>query len=66
MTCDAFPEGVPDRFRFGLEMHLTPVESDCGIRFDLDEDLPESCKRIALRMVASAQTGGFAEEKPKT
>ncbi len=55
MRCDAFPEGVPDRFRFGREVHIHPTEGDHGIQFQMAKDLPEACETIALRMVAAKQ-----------
>jgi hypothetical protein len=53
MTCEAFPDGVPDRFRFGHDVHIDPVEGDHGIQFELDPNLPEPCRRIAMRMVVA-------------
>jgi hypothetical protein len=53
MKCDAFPEGVPARFRFGEDGHVDPVEGDHGIQFELAADLPEPSRRVALRLVAA-------------
>jgi hypothetical protein len=53
MTCEAYPDGVPDRFRFGHDVHVDSAEGDHGIQFELAADLPDSCRRIALRMVAA-------------
>ena len=38
MTCDAYPEGVPDRFRFGAEMHVEPAEGDHALQFEMADD----------------------------
>jgi hypothetical protein len=53
MKCDAYPDGVPNRFRYGEELHVDPTEGDHGIQFELAPDLPQPCHRIALRMVAA-------------
>jgi hypothetical protein len=52
MKCDAYPDGVPNRFRYGDELHVDAVDGDNGIQFELAPDLAEPCRRIALRMVA--------------
>jgi hypothetical protein len=51
MKCDAFPDGVPDRFRFGDDMHVESVEGDHGIQFQLADGLPEASREIALDLV---------------
>jgi hypothetical protein len=55
MTCAAFPEGVPDEYRFGREAHVFPVAGDHGIQFEMAPNLPASSRRVALRIVAAAE-----------
>ena len=62
MKCDAFPEGVPNQFRFGSDGHVDPVEGDHGIQFELAPDLPESSRRLALRLVEAHRKWHQVEE----
>ena len=34
LTCDAFPEGIPDSILVDGDKHEGPVEGDHGIRFE--------------------------------
>jgi hypothetical protein len=59
MTCDAYPDGVPRRFRFGDEKHVKPAEGDHGIQFEMADDLPEPSRAVALMLVESVgETSG--------
>jgi hypothetical protein len=51
MTCDAYPEGVPARFRFGSEKHVEPAEGDHGLQFEMAPDLSPPLQQLALQMV---------------
>ena len=33
-TCEAFPEGIPERFLEGKEIHNKPTGGDNGIQFE--------------------------------
>jgi hypothetical protein len=50
-TCDAYPERIPAQFLQGEKNHIAPAEGDHGIQFELNEAIPEDCKRIALRII---------------
>ena len=39
-TCAAFPDGIPKEIRNGENYHLKPYPGDHGIRFELDETIP--------------------------
>jgi hypothetical protein len=38
LTCDAFPDGIPDIVIKGGHEHRTPLPGDHGIRFEPIED----------------------------
>lgn len=41
-TCKAYPQGIPDEIWWGDNPHLTPFPGDNGIRFEKNEDLPNT------------------------
>lgn len=34
VTCDAFPEGIPDEIAYGDDLHLEHVRGDGGLLFE--------------------------------
>ena len=34
LTCDAFPDGIPDAIRVGWKSHREPVDGDHGIKYE--------------------------------
>lgn len=34
VTCDAFPDGIPDEIAYGDDLHLRPVLGDRGLQFE--------------------------------
>jgi hypothetical protein len=48
MTCDAYPDGIPSRFRFGDDAHVEPAEGDHGIQFEMREHITDAERRVAL------------------
>ena len=65
-TCAAFPDGVPREFLSGEKLHVAPVEGDHGIQFELADDLPESCQRLALRMVEATQASVHGQQQSES
>lgn len=41
MTCDAYPEGIPDEIQASEVDHRQPYAGDHGIMFEQDLDMPE-------------------------
>ena len=54
-TCDAYPDGIPPRFRFGDDAHVSPTEGDHGIQFEMREGIPDAARRVALRIVEASR-----------
>lgn len=38
LTCDAFPDGIPDDIIFGDNMHDEPYPGDHGIQYEREGD----------------------------
>ena len=64
-TCDAYPERIPQKFLGGAEHHVFPEEGDHGRQFEPAADLPEECRRIALRIVTSVKAAPGAAAGPQ-
>ena len=63
-TCDAFPDGIPDRIMHRDSLHLAPVDGDRGIQFTLDEDKREVAQAMvdAELLPASILTRSVREQ----
>ena len=51
LSCDAFPEGIPERVYFNLDVHTRPIEGDHGIQFAPQQGLDEKSQRVLNRLL---------------
>lgn len=54
LTCDAFPERIPQAILEWEADHRQPYEGDGGIRFELRDDLPPEIRAWELKWLREA------------
>jgi len=55
LTCDAFPDGIPDKIFGNDAPHDRPFEGDNGIRFKQSEDMPDYWEEVGNQVFGRAK-----------
>lgn len=63
-TCTAYPDGIPDDFRFGRKQHVLPAEGDHAIQFEPAEGQEKSPFVLYMLEVHRAMAPEHSSDTP--